>query len=171
MSVAVVAVLAVLAAWNPPATAVSIRPPSRGRAIGLAVAAAVGIGLAALGETLLDVLDLSAPTFRTAAGVVVAVSGAAHVWGRTAIPVEGDGVFGGAVAGLYPAPVFAAVVAGVDAGWLPAAGAVAASAALSWWLVIRPDDDRAVTSLSVRLVGAVAVLIGVAMVVSGVKSV
>ncbi len=82
----------------------------------------MGIGLAAFGETLLDVLDLSAPTFRTAAGVVVAVSGAVHVWGRTAPPVEGDGVFGGAVAGLYPAPVFAAVVAGVDAGWLPAAG-------------------------------------------------
>jgi small neutral amino acid transporter SnatA (MarC family) len=171
MSVAVVAVLAVLAAWNPPATAMSLGPPSRARAVGLALAAAVGIVLGASGETLLDLLDLSAPTFRTAAGVVVAVSGAAHVWGRTAIPVEGDGVFGGAVAGLYPAPVFAAVTAGVDAWWLPAAGAVVASAALSWWLATRTGDDRAVTSWAVRLVGAIAVLVGVAMVVSGVKSV
>ncbi len=30
MNVALLAVLAVLGAWNPPATAVSIRPPSRG---------------------------------------------------------------------------------------------------------------------------------------------
>jgi small neutral amino acid transporter SnatA (MarC family) len=171
MSIAVVAVLAVLAAWNPPATAISLGSPSRGRAVGLAVAAAVGIALAAFGETLLDLLDLTTPTFRTAAGVVVAVSGAAHVWGRTAIPVEGDGVFGGAVAGLYPAPVFAAIAAGVDAAWLPAAGAVVASAALSWWLATRAGDDRAVTSWAVRLVGAVAVLIGVAMVVSGVRTV
>jgi small neutral amino acid transporter SnatA (MarC family) len=171
MSIAVVAVLAVLAAWNPPATAISLGSPSRGRAVGLAVAAAVGIALAAFGETLLDLLDLTTPTFRTAAGVVVAVSGAAHVWGRTAIPVEGDGVFGGAVAGLYPAPVFAAVAAGVDAARLPAAGAVVASAAMSWWLATRAGDDRAVTSWAVRLVGAVAVLVGVAMVVSGVKSV
>ena len=171
MDATLVSVVAVLVAWNPPATAVSIGPPSRGRMIGLVVAAVMGVALAVFGEALLDLLDISAPTFRTAAGVVVAVSGAAHLWGRTATPVEGDGIFGGAVVGLYPAPVFAALAAGIDAGWLPAAGAVVVAAVLSWWLVARTDGDPAVTGWALRFVGAAAVLIGVAMVVSGVKSV
>lgn len=170
MNQPLVAVLAVLAAWNPPAAAGIMGMPSRPRLVGLGIAAGVGILLAVLGEWVIDLLGVSAPTFRTASGVVVAATGSAHLVRRPPRPVEGDGITGGVIAGLGPGPVFAATAAGADAGWWIAALCVGAAAA-TWWWAARIGRSNAVTAWLIRSIGAVAVLAGVVMTIDGASTV
>ncbi|CAN5514498.1 MAG: hypothetical protein ACR2JP_00265 [Acidimicrobiia bacterium] len=171
MNQPLVTVLAVLAAWNPPAAAGVMGTPSRPRLVGLGIAAGVGILLAVLGERVIDLLGVSAPTFRTASGVVVAATGSAHLLRRPPRPVEGDGITGGVIAGLGPGPVFAATAGGADAGWWIAALCVGAAAAATWWWAARNGGSSTVTAWLIRSIGAVAVLAGVVMTIDGASTV
>lgn len=176
MNPTLAALLAVFSTWNPPATAQRVGAPGRLGVIGLAVAAAIGVVLALSGDRLVDLLGVSAPTFRTAAGVVVAVTGVVDLVRRLGNPADEsrvqhvDSLSNGVVAGLSPGPVFAAVAAGVDAGWLAAAvGVLGAAAVTVWWL----NRNRAggVTGWLIRSIGGVGVLAGVVMIIDGVSTV
>ena len=168
---AFLAVVAVLGAWNPPWAGATLAPPTNRRLIGLVIAAAVGVLVAAAGDPILDLLDVSAATFRTAAGAVVAAGGLFHIIRAAARPVEGDTLVAGLAAALGPGPVFAAAAAGIDAGWWVAVPSVAGAAGLTWWLATRTGTDPAVGSWLTRVVGGVAIAAGVLMIVSGVRSV
>lgn len=177
MNPTLAALLAVFSTWNPPATAHRVGQPGRRRVIGLAVAAAIGVVLALGGDRLVDLLGVSAPTFRTAAGVVVAATGVVDLVRRPGSPVD-DGqeqdigrLADGVVAGLGPGPVFAATAAGIDVGWLIAGlGVLGAAAVTAWWLTRRRAAGT-VTGWLIRSIGGVAVLAGVVMIIDGVSTV
>jgi small neutral amino acid transporter SnatA (MarC family) len=181
--------LAVIAAFvavvNPPRAVASISPKllRAGRSVavvGAAVAAAVGVVLVAVHDPILDALSVSEPTFRLGAGLVIAAMGLRAL--LLAPDPWGDGLAGGRLAALVPvafpvliAPEMAvtAVDMGADEGTgIAVAGvlvALALAAALGSWP--RLADDRPPPPWLVplgRLLGAGAVVFGVARVVSGV---
>ena len=80
-----------LAAVNPAAVALALWPRERAAAVAIAAAVTWGLVLAAAGfsEPLLDVLDVSAATFRLATGVVVGLAGARWlVFGASPVDVD-----------------------------------------------------------------------------------
>lgn len=176
MNPTLAALLAVFGTWNPPATAHRVGAPGGRRVIGLAVAAVIGVVLAVLGDRLVDLLGVSAPTFRTAAGVVVAITGAVDLvrrpgnHGDDGRVQRGDRLADGLVAGLGPGPAFAATAAGVDAGWFIAALVVVAAAAVTVWWLTRSRGGT-VSAWLIRSIGGVAVLAGVVMIIDGVSTV
>ena len=132
--------LAMLAAVNPAAVALLLWPRERAAAVAIAAAVTWGLVLAAAGfsEPLLDVLDVSAATFRIATGVVVGLAGARWlVFGAS--PVDVDTAPGTwqriGVPLLIPALVtpqlaMVAISTGADDGMLVAAST--AAPALLW---------------------------------------
>ena len=128
---------------------------------------------AGLSEPLLDLLDVSPPTFRVAAGVVLAVAGIRWVV-VGARPIVDDGSSRGRAAAALrdasarrrsPSPSGSTMASRPR----PSAGAVALlvtviaaswrGAGLTWW------------SWAARLVGLAGVAVGLALVVDGVKTV
>jgi small neutral amino acid transporter SnatA (MarC family) len=102
---------------------------------------------AALGDPLLDALDVSAPAFRTAAGIVAVLAGAADLIRR---PLDPEPALPGRRAALVPVaiPIVArpallvmALGAGVDRGVLIAVGAMAIGVALMTGLAARCPTD------------------------------
>ena len=127
---------------------------------------------AGLSEPLLDLLDVSPPTFRVAAGVVLAVAGIRWVVvGARPIVDDRPSVVGLLPFFVTPQLVAIAITVGVDDGVATAAiaGAVGLLVAviaaswrgqgLTWW------------SWAARLVGLAGVAVGLALVVDGVKTV
>jgi small neutral amino acid transporter SnatA (MarC family) len=111
---------------------------------GLAVSAA-----ATLGDPLLDALDVSDPSFRLAAGIVAAVTGAADLFQR---PPSPEPALPGGRAALVPVaiPVVArpallvlALGAGAERGVLVTAGAMAAGVALLTAMTARAPMEGA----------------------------
>jgi small neutral amino acid transporter SnatA (MarC family) len=135
--------VALLLALNPARAACAI--PRAGRssrevAILAAVGGAIGglavCAVAGVGDVVLDALDASAPAFRTAAGAVAVLAGAADLFRRPPAP---EPALAGRRAALIPIaiPVVArpallvmALGAGADRGVLVTAGAMAIGIAL-----------------------------------------
>jgi small neutral amino acid transporter SnatA (MarC family) len=168
------ALVAFLVAVNPPVIAAALPRTVAMRAIAIAalISTALLILAAVLSEPVLDLLDVSAPTFRVAAGAVLGVAGVRWVI-VGAKPMDDESPR--AVTLLprfFTPPLLAiAITVGADDGVVTAAvaGAVALAAAvvaamwrgqgLAWW------------SWSARLVGLAGVAVGLSLVVDGVKTV
>lgn len=170
-----------LAAVNPAAVALVLWPRERAAAVAIAAAVTWGLVLAAAGfsEPLLDVLDVSAATFRIAAGVVVGLAGARWlVFGAS--PVDVDTAPGTwqriGVPLLIPALVtpqlaMVAISTGADDGTLVAAGTAAPALLLAWIAATVAKRRRVGWLVAVRSLGALGILVAFALVVDGVKSV
>lgn len=177
-STALVEGLAVLAATNPPRVWSALpAPPDRTRAalVGGAVTLAAAVVLAALASGLLDLLDISASTFRLGAGLVIAVLGLYDLLAGAPKP---EPALAGWRAGfvpiafpllLNPALGAAVLTTSADHGMTTPIVAtligVAALAALA--LVIEPAR---VLRGAGRLVGAAMVILGITVAVDGVFS-
>jgi hypothetical protein len=156
--------LVLLLALNPPRTAFG-EVPVRGALLGgLAVCAA-----AVLAGPLLDLLNVSDPSFRVAAGLMAAVAGAADLLRRPPSP--------GPPASLLvarPALIAIALGAGADRGVLPVIAAVAIGVALLRALAAaRVADGRQAGALrwTARLLAAALIAGGVVLVVHGILAV
>lgn len=165
---AVVAI--VLAAWNPALLAERVPVVDARRWIGIAIAALAGLALALAADPLLDVLDVSVPTFRTAAGAVVAITGTRWLVGADPRRDEGDAVLLGLIDVATPAVMFAVVATSVESGWWPTAGAIAGAAAATAGLQVANVPGPALRWLR-RLLGGLAVGLGVALVYAGIRAV
>jgi small neutral amino acid transporter SnatA (MarC family) len=166
--------VAFLVAINPPAIAAALARSVTMRAIAIvAVLTAALVTLAAgLSEPVLDALDVSAPTFRVAAGVVLAVAGIRWVAVGARPKVDDD------PRAVTLLPVFAtpqllaiAVTVGVDDG--VATAAIAGAVALAIAVLAAKWRGRRVAwwSWATRLVGLGGVAVGLSLVVDGVKTV
>jgi small neutral amino acid transporter SnatA (MarC family) len=181
--------LGVLAAFvalvDPPRAGALVAPAlwRTGRAVAVtaaAVAAAAGIVLAAVHEPILDLLSVSAPTFRIGAGLVITVLGLRSL--LLAPEPWTEGVAGGRLAVLVPIafPVLitpelavAAVSFGADEGTATTVGGVVLAlglvAIVGSWRRLAEDGPRPAWLVPLgRLLGAGAVVVGVARLVSGI---
>jgi small neutral amino acid transporter SnatA (MarC family) len=178
---------ALLLALNPARAACGI--PRAGRssreiaglaALGGAIGGLVVCAAAAVGDVLLDALDVSAPAFRTAAGIVAVLAGAADLIRR---PPSPEPALAGRRAALVPVaiPVVArpalvvmALGAGADRGVLVSVGAMAIGVALATGLAARcPTDGPGgrVLRWAGRLLAAGLVASGVLLGIGGVLAV
>lgn len=176
------------AAINPPATAAvssSFANSAQRRALAVATGVVFGTGLvmgaAFSAKPLLSSLELSHETFRLAAGAILVVTGARETWRGgpplVAIPERAW------EQGIYPLgiPLFAspagltatiALAADGAVGPLTTLGAalpvlaVAAAAALC-----ARREEAGIWRAAAQLVGALSVMVGVAFVVAGIRSV
>jgi small neutral amino acid transporter SnatA (MarC family) len=170
-----------LAAVNPAAVAVVLWPRERDVIGAVAAAITLGIvaGLAAASEPILDALDVSAATFRVAAGVVVGLAGArwlvfgAHpvdvdtppgTWRRVAVPALIPAL-------ITPQLVMATMSTGADDGTLVSVGAAAVAVALAWIATVLNKRRRLGWVVGTRFVGALGIAVAFALVVDGVESV
>jgi small neutral amino acid transporter SnatA (MarC family) len=154
--------------------------PVRLAAFGGLIGGAAVIVLAAVADPLLDAFDVSDPSFRTAVGIVVGISGIADLFRR---PPPPEPSLGGMRAALIPvaipvvvrpAVLLAALGAGADEGLLAAIGAVAIGGALLVALTARVSiEGPAGRALrwAARLFAAVLVACGVVLVIDGVLDV
>ena len=178
---------ALLLALNPPRAVFGI--PRAGRssrevaelaALGGAIGGLAVCVVAALGDPLLDALDVSAPAFRTAAGIVAVLGGIADLFRRPAAP---EPALAGRRAAIVPVavPVVArpalliiALGAGVDRGVLVAIGAMVAGIALMTALAARwPTEgpEGRVLQWADRLLAAGLVACGVLLAIEGILAV
>jgi hypothetical protein len=146
----------------------SARAGPRKSALRGAIGGLVVCAVAAAADPLLDLLDVSDPSFRTAAGLVAVLTGVADVFRRPP-PSEA------ALAVARPAVLILAVGAGADHGVLLTAAAMAIGVALVTALVARarPDDgpsDRALR-WTARLLAAGLVACGVILTLDGILDV
>jgi len=168
------ALVAFLVAVNPPVIAGALprAVPMRTISIAALISTALLILAAVLSKPVLDLLDVSAPTFRVAAGAVLAVAGIRWVIVGAKPMDEQEPRALTLLPRFFTPPLLAiAITVGVDDGVVTAsvAGAVALAAAvvaaigrgqgLVWW------------SWSARLIGLAGVAVGLALVVDGVKTV
>jgi small neutral amino acid transporter SnatA (MarC family) len=178
---------ALLLALNPARAACGIPRAARSSrevaglaALGGAIGGLVVCAAAAVGDALLDALDVSAPAFRTAAGIVAVLAGATDLFRR---PPRPEPALAGRRAALVPVaiPVVArpallvmALGAGADHGVLVSVGAIAIGVALMTGLAVRcPTDGPAgrVLRWAGRLLAAGLVASGVLLAIDGVLDV
>jgi small neutral amino acid transporter SnatA (MarC family) len=167
------ALVAFLVAVNPPAIAGSIPRPVTLRTITLAalVAAALVALAAGLSQPVLDLLDVSAPTFRVAAGTVLAVAGIRWVV-VGARPIEDAPGPLGLVPRLFtPSLLAIAITFGVEDGAISATLAGGAALLTAVFAAVWRGRGLVWWSWSTRLVGLAGVAVGLALVVDGVKTV
>jgi small neutral amino acid transporter SnatA (MarC family) len=178
---------ALLLALNPARAAFGI--PRAGRsprevaslaAIGGAIGGLAVCAAAAVGDVLLDALDVSAPAFRTAAGIVAGLAGAADLLRR---PPSPEPALAGRRAALVPVaiPIMArpallvmALGAGADHGVLVSVAAMAVGVALATGLAAAcPTEGPGgrVLRWAGRLLAAALVACGVLLGVDGVMDV
>ena len=180
-------VLALLLALNPARAAFGIPRAGRSsREVAWLCAAGGAIGglavcvFAALGDPVLDTLDVSAPAFRTAAGVIALLAGAIDLFRR---PPDPEPALPGRRAALVPValPLVArpallvmTLGAGADQGALVAVGAMAIGAAtltaLAPRIAMDGPEERALRWLA-RLTAAGLTACGVLLTIDGVLSV
>ena len=186
------ALLILLVAVNPIAVAAELRGrvDRRVLAAGLAATALLAVVLAAASEALLDVLSVTAPTFRVAAGAVLLTVAAKWVaLGPRRLPPEdallsrddaddGDpGPWSGLVVPLLipvlvsPQLVMASIALGADEG----VGAVAVGAVVALGLsgvaTLLHRGRPALWSIGVRFTGLPTAALALGMIVDGVKTV
>lgn len=173
------AFLALLAAVNPPAVALALRPPENRRlmAIAVLIAAGAAIALAAASESVLDALGVSDGTFRVAAGVVLGV--ASLRWLIVGLrPEPADGVVGLArivvpllIPVLFtPQLVMTSISAGVDHGTAVVACAAAIAFALAW-LAGTLHGPPVVWSVATQFFGALGAAVALSLIVDGVQTI
>jgi small neutral amino acid transporter SnatA (MarC family) len=168
------------AAFGIPRAGRSSREVARLAALGGAIGGLAVCAAAAMGDVMLDALDVSAPAFRTAAGIVAVLAGAADLIRRPPAP---EPALAGRAAALVPVaiPLVArpallvmALGAGADTGVLVTVGAMAVGVALVTALAAGcPTDGPAgrVLRWAVRLLAAGLVASGVLLAIDGVLSV
>lgn len=170
--------LAVLAATNPPRVWSALpHPPERVRAavVGGSVTLAAAIVLAALASGLLDVLDISASTFRLGAGIVIAVVGvyqllagapkpepALERWKAGLVPLAFPLL-------INPALGAAVLTAAADHGVATPIVATLVGAVILVALSMTTEHARVLRGAG-RVVGAALVILGIALAVDGVFS-
>ncbi|HET9738767.1 MAG TPA: MarC family protein [Solirubrobacteraceae bacterium] len=173
-------VAVLLLALNPARAAFAV--PRAGRSP-LGVAAAGGLigGLAvcaaaALGDPLLDALDVSEPSFRIAAGLVAVLTGVTDLFRRPPAAEPALSGWRGALVPLAipvvarPALIVLALGAGADRGVLVSAGAMAIGAVLLTALAAWHPEDRALRWAG-RVLAAALVVGGVILGLDGVLAV
>jgi small neutral amino acid transporter SnatA (MarC family) len=179
--------LALLLALNPARAAFGV--PRAGRspravagvaAAGGAIGAIAACAAAALGDPLLEALDVSEPSFRIAAGIVAGLAGAADVFRRPPAP---EPALAGWRAALIPVAVplvarpallVLALSAGADRGVLPSAGAMVVAIALLTALATGWSTERVggrVLRWAGRVLAAALLACGVVLAVDGVLDV
>jgi small neutral amino acid transporter SnatA (MarC family) len=179
--------LVLLLALNPARAAFGV--PRAGRsprtvvelaALGGAIGGVGVCAAAALGDPLLEALDVSEPSFRLAVGIVAVLAGAADLFRRPPAP---EPALAGRRAALVPvaiplvtrpALVVLALGAGADRGVLVSAGALAAAVALLVGLAARAPTEGPggrVLRWAGRLLGAALVACGALLAVDGVLAV
>jgi small neutral amino acid transporter SnatA (MarC family) len=168
----VVGVLLLLATANPPRHAGT----APGRAPWPATAVAVGALalLAVVADPLLDALDITTPTWRMTVGIVVAIAGARDLLRGTATPIEDGGNLVVPLAFpvlLRPEVAFAVVIVALDASLGAAIVGGALAVGLGAWAATRPVSNSAVTAGGARVLGAVAIALGLDLIVDGVLAV
>lgn len=145
--------------------------------VGTTVAIAVVVALAVASQPILDLLGLNLGTYRVGAGVVIAVAGLRYLIVGSPKPAEEpatDFRLGGYIffpTLTTPGSVVLAVSAGVEHG--AAVTSVAAAACIILGAVGVYQRRRmpvALTAALVRLLGAGGVVIGVGLVVDGIKT-
>ena len=148
---------------------------TRRAAVAVASFTAALAALSLLTGPILDVLDLSVPTFRLGASVVMGLTAARWLvspWPPVRdVDSDRDGLVQLVLSVLSPGPVFAAMMASADAG--AAAGLVSVAitgAACLLALVARRLPDRAGTAAA-RLVGAAALVVAVAVGIDSARTV
>jgi len=178
---------ALLLALNPARAAFGVPRAGRSRRTIAGVAALGGLigGLtvcaaAAVGDPLLEALDVSEPSFRAAAGIVAALAGAADLVRR---PPSPEPSLPGRRAALVPVaiPVVArpallvlALGAGADHGLLPSAGAMAIGIALLTALAAGSTTEGPrgrVLRWAARVLAVALVACGVILMIDGVLAV
>jgi small neutral amino acid transporter SnatA (MarC family) len=173
------AFLAFLAAVNPPAVALALRPPESRRLMAAAVLIAAGaaVALAAASESVLDALDVSDGTFRVAAGVVLGIAALRWLVGgaRPVIVEEATGAARIAVPLLIPVLftpqlVMTSISAGVDHGTAVVAGAAALALALAW-LAGTQKGPPVVWTVATQFFGALGVAVALSLIVDGVQTI
>jgi small neutral amino acid transporter SnatA (MarC family) len=168
------ALAAFLVAVNPPAIAAALAASVTMRAITISalLSAALVFVTAGLSEPVLDLLDVSPPTFRLAAGVVLAIAGVRWV-ALGARPTVDGAPRAAALLPVFLTPqlVAIALTTGVDDG--VATAAVAGAAALVVAVLATCWRGRGLVwwSWAARLVGVGGVAVGLSLVVDGVKTV
>jgi hypothetical protein len=167
----VVAAIAILVvSWNP--ALVAERPPALDarRWIGMAIAAVLSLAIAVASDSILAALDVSAPTFRTAAGAVIATTGARWLVGPAPQPDEGRPAALGFIDVGTPALVFAVIATTVASGWWwTFAGIVIAAGATGG--LQRAAIPPALVGWARRMFAGGAVGLGVALIYAGIRSV
>ena len=148
-------------------------------ALGALIALGSGAAVAAVGDALLDALDITPETFRLASAVVLALEGArALVLARPAREPELGGLGAAAVPVAFPllltpGVVMLALTAGGDdiVGW--AVGALAVAYALVLLSTFTPRSTRADALLAAggRLLGAAEIAAGIALAVDSLHDV
>ena len=171
------AVLLLSAAVNPPRLAgLTSRLGRAPVAGGAALGGAVLTVLAVASGPLLDGLEISEPTLRVAAGLVAAAAGLWHLVGPAPSPWDVGPGRGASLAPvafpvlLRPEVVLSALSTGAQDGVWVAVLASTVALALGGLALVRPADSRVVRAAG-RLVGALLVVLGVALVVGGVLAV
>jgi small neutral amino acid transporter SnatA (MarC family) len=176
--------VAFLVAVNPPIVAAglggSVGHRRRTIAFAAAVAAFVAVVAAAASRSVLDILDVTAPTFRVATGVVLGVASARWlVVGARPLPDEErvDEGWRGVLVPLVipllltPQLVTVSVSVGTDDGVVTAAlGAAAALTAASLSACVR-GIRPILWSASARFIAMAGIAVALALAVDGVKSV
>ena len=174
------ALVALLVAVNPPAvvTALHSRVRRDVMAAAAAVAAAVAVAVSWLSGPALDALDVTPATFRVAAGVVLGVAGVRWVafgpwrlpddvcrrgWQQVVVPLLVPVL-------VTPQLVAVSISVGADHGVAVVVLGAAAAMALAW-IVTTVGPATEVWSVAARFVGAVAIVVALAMAVDGVRSV
>ncbi len=170
MNGALAALLVMVAAWNPPLLAERTPTIDKQRWLGSAIAAAVVLVVAAVTDPFLDVLDVTVPTFRTAAGAVVALVGARWLIGPEPRSDEGNATMLGVVDVATPSFTMAAMATAVTTGWVWAAAGTALAAATTVALQRFPVGDTILRWLR-RGTAGLAVAIGVALIYAGIRAV
>jgi len=171
--------LALVASANPCRVRLVLPERREAVALGALVALAAAAGVAAVGGTVLDALDITPETFRLAAAVVLALEGArALVLARPAREPELGGLGAALVPVAFPllltpGVVMLALTAGGDDDVALAIGALAVAfgLVLLTTLVPRGTGSDALLAAGGRLLGAAEIAVGVALAVQSVHDV
>ena len=154
--------LATASAGRVALAAESARPAPRTLALTLAAGAAVIVAGALVADAFLDALSISPESFRVAAGLVLAAAGL-----RTVVWPRPSGPFAASL--VTPELACLAISAGADErlAAVLAAGAIALAVVAITALALPP----AVTGRATPFLAALQVIVGVALVVAGVRDV
>jgi small neutral amino acid transporter SnatA (MarC family) len=178
-------VLSMLAALDPARTAAALGTTPRKRRLGVVgvgavVAAGVLILVAALGDAILDGLDITDETWRMAAGIVVGLAGVKALLGGPTRPVPAPlsrplhAIVPVAFPLLLrPESVVLAVLYGATESTALAFGAIAVGVAAAGTAaaVTSPSPGATTATALSRMLGALLVVAAVALVVAGIRDV